>query len=301
MDIKTINPFERIRLKKLRIENLIKDFVLLTVGVFSAGLGLRSFLLPNNFIDGGVTGISLLTEILTNVNLSILIVSINAPFILMGYKQLSLQFALKTAAAITALAIVIAVVPYPTITEDKLLIAVFGGFFLGAGIGLCMRGGAVIDGTEVAALYLSRKFSMSVGDVILIFNILIFSVAAVILDIETAMYAILTYYSAARTVDFITQGIEEYTAVTIISDKSESIRNMIMSDMGRGVTIYKGKRGFGKRGEDVHDIDIIYSVVTRLEVSKLKQEVEKIDPHAFLVHHVINDTQGGMVKKRRLH
>ncbi|MBC8047702.1 MAG: YitT family protein [Fimbriimonadaceae bacterium] len=301
MEIKTISPLEQLRLKRLRKGTIIADIVFITIGILSAGLGLKSFLLLNDFIDGGVTGISLLVEITTDINLSILIIFINIPFIIMGYKQISRNFAIKTAVAITALAIVIAVVPYPSITDDKLLVAVFGGFFLGAGIGLCMRGGAVIDGTEVAALYLSRTSSLSVGDIILIFNIIIFSVAAIILEIETAMYAILTYFSASRTVDFIIQGIEEYTAVTIISDESEGVRKMITEELGRGVTIYKGRRGFGKRGEDIHDIDIIYSVVTRLEVARLKLEVEKIDPQAFIVQHEINDTRGGMVKKRRLH
>lgn len=301
MEIKTLNPIDLLRIKKLEAENAIKDIFLISLGILSAGLGLKSFLLPNDFIDGGVTGISLLTEILTGINLSILIVCINIPFILMGYRQISFQFAVKTAAAIIALAIVLETVPYPHITNDKLLVAVFGGFFLGAGIGLCMRGGAVIDGTEVAALYLSRTSSLSVGDIILIFNILIFGVAALVLEVEIAMYAILTYFSASRTVDFITQGIEEYIAITIISDESESIRKMITEELGRGVTIYNGKRGFGKRGINMHDVDIIYSVVTRLEVSKLRLEVEKIDPQAFIVQHVINDTHGGMVKKRRLH
>lgn len=283
------------------LKSFISDFAFIAVGICSAGLGLKGFLLPNDFLDGGVTGISLLTELMTGVDLSILLIVINSPFILLGYKQISFQFALKTSLSIVGLALVVAIIPYPQITDDKLLTSVFGGFFMGAGIGMAMRGGAVLDGTEIAALGVSKNTFLSVGDVILLFNIIIFSVAAVLINLETALYAILTYFSAARTVDFIIQGIEEYTAVTIISDESEEIQKMIIEKLGRGVTLYKGKKGFGKRGVTARDINIIYSIVTRLEVSKLKSEVQAIDPEAFIVQHTVNDSRGGMIKKRRLH
>lgn len=289
------------RLKQLKLRNIVRDSVLISIGVLSAGLGLKGFLLPSHFLDGGVTGISLLVTRLTGVGLSILLVLINIPFILLGFKQVGSGFAIKTAIAIVALATVIEVVPYPVVTEDKLLIAVFGGFFLGAGIGFAMRGGCVIDGTEVAAIYIARKAALSVGDIILVFNIFIFGAAAIIVNMEIALYAILTYFSASRTIDFIIQGIEEYTGVTIISDKSEEIRKMIIEKWGKGVTVYKGQKGYGKRGEDDQYIDILFSVITRLELSKITNEVEKIDPHAFIVHATVNDSKGGMVKKRPLH
>ncbi|MDX2068131.1 MAG: YitT family protein [Haliscomenobacter sp.] len=274
---------------------------LLSMGVLSAGFGLKGFLLPNHFIDGGAVGISLLISEVTDWPLSLLLLLVNFPFVLLGLRTIGLDFAVKTAIGIVTLALAVEVIPYPQITEDKLLVSVFGGFFLGAGIGLSMRGGGVIDGTEVLALNISKRSGLSVGDLILIFNIIIFSVAAYLLSIETALYSILTYLAASKTVDFIVEGIEEYTGVTIISPKSEDIRQMIIHDIGRGVTIYKGERGFGRTGHRDNDIDIIFTVITRLELSNLKAEVEKIDPNAFILMHSINDTKGGMIKKRPLH
>jgi uncharacterized membrane-anchored protein YitT (DUF2179 family) len=274
---------------------------LLSMGVLSAGFGLKGFLLPNDFIDGGAVGISLLISEITGWPLSLLLLLINIPFVVLGLRTIGLDFAVKTAIGIIALAIAVEVIPYPQITEDKLLVSVFGGFFLGAGIGLSMRGGGVIDGTEVLALNISKRSGLSVGDLIMIFNVIIFSVAAYLLSIETALYSILTYLAASKTVDFIVEGIEEYTGVTIISPKSEDIRQMIINDIGRGVTIYKGERGFGKSGHRDSNIDIIFTVITRLELSNLKAEIEKIDPNAFILMHSINDTKGGMIKKRPLH
>ncbi len=278
----------------------VKDMVLIVTGILSAGLGLKGFLIPNNFIDGGVTGISLLLAEITSLSLPLLICIINIPFIAMGYFQVSKMFAFKTSLAVTGLALCLIFFPYPIVTTDKLLIAIFGGFSLGTGIGLAIRGGSVIDGTEILALYISKKTSLTVGDVILFINIIIFSVAAMILGIETAFYSILTYIAASKAVDFVIEGIEEYTGVTIISDKSDEIRKAIIEKIGRGVTVFKGKKGFGKRGETDHDIDIVYTVITRLEISKLKNDINNIDENAFVIFQSINDTKGGMVKKRPL-
>jgi uncharacterized membrane-anchored protein YitT (DUF2179 family) len=283
---------------KVTATHLIKDIIFISLGILSAGFGLKGFLLPNGFIDGGVTGISLLTEILTDYPLSILIVVINAPFILLGYFTIGKSFAIKSVLAIIGLAVTLALVNYPIITSDKLLIAVFGGFFLGAGIGLSVRGGSVLDGTEVLAIYLGRKTGLTIGDLILVFNIIIFSTVAYLLSVETALYSILTYLSASKTIDFVIEGVEEYIGVTIISPHSEDIRVMIIEKIGRGVTIYNGKRGFGKRGDSLNETDIIYSVITRLEIAKLHKEVEKIDPNAFVVMNSVKDLKGGMIKKR---
>ena len=271
---------------------------LIAVGVVIAGFGLKSFLLPNDFIDGGAVGISLLVNKVSGVPLSILLVLINIPFIILGFTTIGKKFGFKTIFSIVALALAVEIIEYPQITEDKLLVAVFGGFFLGAGIGLAMRGGSVIDGTEILAINLSKKTGLTVGDIILIFNIIIFSVAAYLLSMEIALYSILTYLSAAKTVDFILEGIEEYTGVTIISPRSEQIRQMIVEELGRGVTIYKGEKGFGKRGHNNNNIDIVYTVITRLEVANLKAEIEKIDRDAFIIMTSIKDTNGGMIKKR---
>ncbi len=278
---------------------LCKDIILMGLGIFSAAFGLESFLLPSKFIDGGATGISLLIAELTTIPLSLLIILINVPFIILGFKIIGKQFAVKTAFAITGLAVCMYSFHFPEVTHDKLLVAIFGGFFLGSGIGLAVRGGSVIDGTEVLAIFLSRKFGTTMGDIIIAINVVIFSAAAYYLSIETALYSMITYLAASKTLDFIIQGIEEYTGVTIISSHSEQIRKMIIETMGRGVTVYCGKRGYGKKGEG-NDIDIVYTVVTRLELNKLKTEIETIDANAFVVMNSIKDTKGGMIKKRPL-
>ena len=285
---------------RVRFLSLIKNFLFVVLGVISAGFGLKGFLLPNAFIDGGVTGISMLLAKLTKLPLPILLVCINIPFLILGLTQIGRNFTIKSIVAISGLALAISFINYPIVTSDKLLVAVFGGFFLGGGIGLAMRGGAVLDGTEVLAIYISPKTGMTVGDVILVFNILIFSVAAYLLSIETALYAILTYLSASKTVDFTIEGIEEYTGVTVVSTKSEEIRQMIVREMGRGVTIYVGKRGYTPNDEMPPMVDIIYTVVTRLEIARLQAEIEEIDPQAFIIMSSIKDTKGGMIKKRPL-
>lgn len=289
------------RLGRLMVKVRIKETIFLLLGVLSASIGLKGLLLPNHFLDGGAMGVSLLGEVLTGYNLSVLIILVNAPFIVLGARQISFPFAVKSSIAILGLALLVHLLEFPVITSDKLLIAVFGGFFLGVGIGLSIRGGAVIDGTEVLALSISRKTSLTVGDVITIFNVILFSVSAIILSLETAMYSILTYIVASKTVDFIINGIEEYIGVMIVSPDSATIKSQIMYEMGRGVTSFRSDGGFGSQGQSLPDRDILFCVVTRLEVSKLILEIEKIDPTAFVIQYPIKDTKGGMIKKRPLH
>lgn len=284
---------------KVELSHTIKEYFFITVGVFSAGFGLKGFLLPNSFIDGGATGISLLLENITNIQLSYLLLLVNIPFLILGIRAINMQFAIRSIIAIAFLGFVVHYIDYPIITEDKLLISVFGGFFLGLGIGMAIRGGSVIDGTEVLAIYLSRKLSMTVGDVLLLINVIIFACGAYILSIETSLYAMLTYLAAARTVDFVVDGVEEYIGVTIISEKHEEIRIMIIEKLRRACTIYAGKGGFGKRGIS-YDKDIIYTVVTRLEIAKLKTEIDKIDKDAFIIMGLVKDLKGGMIKKKPL-
>ena len=284
---------------KITLVHRLKDLVLITLGIFSAAFGFKGFLLTNQFIDGGATGISLLISAVTGAPLYLLIIIVNIPFVILAYNILGKGFALKTALAITGLALCLATVNFPDVTKDNLLVAVFGGFFLGGGIGLSVRGGAVLDGTEVLAIYLSRKFGTTIGDIIIIINILIFSAAVYFLSVEIALYSMITYLAASKILDFIVEGIDEYIGVTIISSHSEEIRQMIIDVMGRGVTVYSGKRGYGKRGETIQ-ADILYTVITRLELNKLNTEIEKIEPDAFVVMANIRDTKGGMIKKRPL-
>lgn len=284
---------------KIMAKRTIKDVLLISAGIFSASFGFKGFLMTNDFIDGGATGISLLISALTGFPLHILLIMVNLPFILLARKIMGKRFAFKTALAISGLALCVATVDFPNVTNDSLLVAVFGGFFLGAGIGMAVRGGAVIDGTEVLAIFLSRKFGTTLGDIIIGINVLIFSAAAYFLSIEIALYSMITYLSASRTLDFIVEGIEEYIGVTIISGKSNEIQEMISNHLGRGVTVYTGKRGYGKRGTS-QETEILYTVITRLELNKLNTEIEKIDSDAFVVMNSVKDTKGGMIKKRPL-
>lgn len=289
-----------LKIAEIDFVHFLKDGFWILIGIASAGFGLKGFLLPNGFIDGGVMGISLLTREVTGFSLPVLIVLLNLPFLFLGFSQMGKQFAFKSIVAIILLALALQFIPYPIVTSDKLLIAVFGGFFLGAGIGFSIRGGAVIDGTEVLAIYLNKKIGLSIGDIILIFNIIIFLFGAYILSVEIALYAILTYIVASKTVDFVVEGLDEYTGLTIISPKSEDIRVMITEKMNKGVTIYTGKRGYGKKGCTLEQTDIIYTVITRLEIAEIEREIDKIDPGAFIIYSSINATKGGFVKKRRL-
>jgi len=279
----------------------IINIILVIVGILSAGFGFKGFLLPSHFIDGGVIGISMLLAETTGLPLSVLIFLANLPFLFLAYRRLGLSFAIRSALAIAGLSLCLAFVTFPDMTHDKSLTAVFGGFFIGVGIGLAIRSEAVLDGTEIAALLVSKKMQLfKVSDVILLLNVTIFSLAVFVLGVESALYSILTYVSASKTVDFILNGIEQYTSITVVSGKGDAIRKMI-TDMGRGVTVYEGKKGYGKDGH-INDIrDIIFTVVTRLEIPVIKAKILEIDPSAFIVQQSIEDTTGGLLKRKSAH
>jgi uncharacterized membrane-anchored protein YitT (DUF2179 family) len=260
-------------------------------------MGLKGFLLSSNFIDGGVTGVSMLAAAITRVPLSVFLPVINLPFVALGYRQMGRAFAVRSALGIGGLAAVLAVVPYPDVTPDRLLTAVFGGFFIGAGIGLAVRGGAVLDGTEIVALLISKRSHLfKVGEVILAFNVVLFVAAMSVLGVEPALYSILTYLAAARTLDFVIYGVEEYTAITIVSPHSAAIRERIIGQLDRGVTIYKGHGGLSGV-----EHEILYCVVTRLEIGGVKDIVRSIDASAFVVSHPVADVEGGVVRRSALH
>ncbi|MES2110222.1 MAG: YitT family protein [Bacteroidota bacterium] len=278
----------------------ITNALLILTGTFSAAFGLKGFLIPNHFIDGGVTGISLLVSSITGAPISALIIAINLPFIWLGYKRINKLYAIKTLIAIFVLSVILFLFKFPHVTDDKLLTAVFGGFFLGTGIGLAMRGGCVIDGTELLAVYINPKSFLSVGQIILAINVVIFGIAAFFLGIQSALYSILTYLSASQMINYIIQGFDEYTAVTIISPKSELIKNVIIRQLRRGVTVYKGERGYGKNAIEDKDIDILYVVITRLDVSRLVNTVQQVDPAAFIITHSVSEVKGGLIKRHVL-
>jgi uncharacterized membrane-anchored protein YitT (DUF2179 family) len=260
-------------------------------------MGLHGFLLSSRFIDGGVTGVSMLLAQITPLPLPFWLPVVNLPFVAIGYRHIGPAFALRSLLAIAGLAVVLATVPYPDVTPDLVLTAVFGGFFIGAGIGLAVRGGAVLDGTEIAALLISkRSHLLKVGDVILAFNVVLFLVAMSILGVEAALYSILTYVAAAKTLDFVIYGLEEHTAMTIVSRQSAAIRKAITVELGRGVTVYKGYGGMS--GEEQ---DILYCVVTRLEIGKVKDITRAIDEAAFVTYHPLTSAEGGVMKNTGLH
>ena len=273
------------------LENL---FIIL--GAFIAALGVKSFLLPNSFIDGGVTGISILLSLVTKFPIAYFVFLINLPFLYLGYRSLGGSFALKGFISILIFCLFLSFVSFPELTQDRLLAAIFGGGLIGVGIGLSIRGGAVLDGTEIMAIVLSKNSMFSIGEFILVFNIIIFSVSAIYLGLEVSLYSVLTYFSATKMVDFVIHGFEEHTAVLINSDKNQEIKNVIIKELKYAVTILEGKKGMTNQNQD-----ILYCVVTRLEIMKIKKVVREIDDKAFIVSHRIDDTEGGMIKRKPFH
>lgn len=279
-----------------------QDAVLILLGVIIAGFGLKGFLVPNDFFDGGISGVSLLIHKIFRFNLAYVVALANLPFIILGKVIVDYSFAIKTAICIALLSICIYVIPYPTITSDKVLVSIFGGFFLGIGNGLIMRAGSSIDGIEILALFTRRKTDFTTSEIILAINFIIFLIAAIMFGVSTAMYSMITYFTASRTVDYVVEGIEAYTGVTIISGKSEMLKDKLVNELGRGITIYKGERGYLPGSFDVHsDTDIIFTVVTRLEIRRLKEVVYETDPVAFVFAGVIKEASGGVLKRRRIH
>lgn len=280
----------------------VSDMLFISTGVVFAAFALKGFLVPNRFFDGGMTGISLLIHEIYHLNLAWVIILANLPFIVMCIYAINFKYALKTFVCIVLLGLCFTYVPYPIITEDKLLVSIFGGFFLGIGVGLTMRAGCAIDGIEVLALYTWRRTSFTITEIILALNILIFSVAAFEFGIEVALYSILTYFTASKTIDYVVEGLEAYIGVTIISGKSEIVKDRLVNELGRGITIYKGERGYLPGKFETHeDVDIIFTVVTRLELRKLKNLVHGIDSSAFVFANMIREASGGIIKRRHIH
>ncbi|NMH26640.1 YitT family protein [Flavobacterium silvaticum] len=285
-----------------RFAKNVTDTLYTIAGILFCGFALKGFLVPNQFFDGGVSGISLMIHELYHWNIAIVIILANIPFIIMGAFQVNKTFAIRTFTAIIGLALCLHFIPYPQITSDKLLVSVFGGVFMGIGVGLSMRGGCALDGIEVLALYTGKRVSFTVSEIILGINILIFLVAAFKLGLPTALYSIMTYYSASKTINFVVEGLEEYTGVTIISAQSEKMKEGLVMKLGRGITVYKGERGYLKESFDISQpVDIIFTVVTRLELRRLKNMAHEIDPKAFIFTSVIKEAAGGVLKRVQRH
>ena len=286
----------------LNIKESLTDLLYTSLGILSCGFALKALLVPNGFLDGGVTGISLLFHEIYHIPLAYIIVLASIPFVIMGAYQVNRTFAIKTFAAVIGLALCLTFIDYPIVSHDKLICSIFGGFFMGIGIGLSMRGGCALDGIEILALYTGKRSSFRISEIILGINVVIFLVAAIYLTLETAFYSMLTYFVASKMIDFVVEGLEEYTGVTIISAKSEDIKERLVMQLGRGITVYKGERGFLKDSFDIsHPVDIIFTVITRLEVRRLKDLVHDTDPKAFIFTSTIKEAAGGVLKRRAKH
>jgi uncharacterized membrane-anchored protein YitT (DUF2179 family)/predicted metal-dependent HD superfamily phosphohydrolase len=283
--------------------SIVTDTIYTLVGILFCGFALKSFLIPNAFFDGGVTGISLLIHELYHFNIAYVIIIANIPFIIMGAMQVNKSFAVRTMLAIIGLALCLLYLPYPDkVTSDKLLVSIFGGVFMGTGIGLAIRGGCALDGIEVLALYTGKRISFTISEIILGINVVIFLIAALEVGFVTSLYSIITYYTASRMINFVIEGLEEYTGVTIISGQNMAIKAMLVKQLGRGITVYKGERGFLKDSFDIsHPVDIVFTVVTRLELRRLKNMVHDIDPKAFIFTSIIKEAAGGVLKRRARH
>lgn len=281
---------------------VVQDTIFIVLGVLIAGFGLKGFLVPNQFFDGGLTGISLLLHELYHVDLALAILAINLPFIIAGYYSISKRFAYKTLAAVALLGICLTLVHYPIITTDKLLISIFGGVFLGLGIGLTMRAGCALDGIEVLALYTLKRTSFTITEIIMGINLVIFGIATLKFGPETALYSVLTYFAASWMIDYVIEGIQAFTGVTIISAESEAIKHKLVNELGRGITVYKGERGFLPGNFEVSsNCDIIFTVVNRMELRKLKNLVYETDAKAFVFASTIREASGGILKRRAAH
>lgn len=277
----------------------IKNILLIVVGTSLAVLSMKGFMIPNKFMDGGITGISILLHEIFHINISFLVIILNVLFIYLGYKRIGKTFAVQTTIAVIILAIGLLFVEINPITHDKLLIAAFGGLLIGTGVGLVIRGGGVIDGAEVIAVFTVRRTGFSNSEIIMLINTLIFAVAAFQFGIETAMYSIITYFAATRTTNYIVDGIEEYTAMNIICSQTEEVKSLLVNDLGKGITVYKGERGYLPGSFEIRtEADIIVTIITRLEIKQLQDAIMEIDPGAFIYVQSIKEASGGVLKAK---
>ena len=291
--LKTAQPLS----KPLPKSRVFMRIIMVIIGSIIMAIGLEQFLVPNKILDGGIVGISIISSHLFGIPLGIFIFILNIPFFFIGYKQIGKTFALSTALGITVLSIAtIFLHPIAAFTDDLLLSTVFGGVILGTGVGIVIRYGGSLDGTEIMAILFNRKLPFSVGEIIMFFNIIIFTVAGFVFSWEQTMYSLLAYFIAYKTIDIVIEGLEESKVIYIISEEHEEIGAAIMNRLGRGVTYLHGSGGYTGDAKNV-----IFTVVTRLEESKLITIVEEKDPTAFLAIGNIAEVRGGRFKKKNIH
>lgn len=277
----------------------IKNLLYIIAGAGLAVMAMKGFMIPNRFLDGGMTGIAILLHEIFHINISILVIVLNAPFIYLGYSKIGKTFAVQTTIAVLILSAGLFFIEIPAITNEKLLIAIFGGILIGSGVGLVIRGGGVIDGVEVIAVFTRRKVGFSNSEIIMLINCIIFAVAALEFGIETAMYSIITYFTATRATNYVIDGIEEFTAMNIVSSQHDEIKNFLVNELGKGITVYKGERGYLPGSFDIKtDCEIIVIIVTRLEIKRIQDTLLIIDPKAFIYIQSIKEATGGILKAK---
>ncbi|MDD3594453.1 MAG: YitT family protein [Candidatus Gastranaerophilales bacterium] len=279
----------------VRVRLVLKNLIFLTIGAFIAATGLEEFLVPNNIIDGGVVGISIMASYVTKLPLGMFLICLNIPFLIYGYKQLGRGFLVYSLYAVVMLAIFVTLLhKSPNATDDLFLACIFGGIIVGLGVGLILRNNGSLDGTEIVAMSIGKNIPFSVGEIIMFINLFILGSAAFIFGIEKAMYSIATYFIISKTIDVVLEGFEESKSVTIISSLPEKIADIILHELKRGVTFIEGEGGYSREYKK-----IIYCIVTRLEISKLRQLVLETDPKAFLAIANVHEVEGGRVKLKR--
>ncbi|CRK83671.1 putative membrane protein, YitT family [Neobacillus massiliamazoniensis] len=288
---------EKVHHRRLTKRKIFQRIILITIGAILAAVGLEIFLVPNNVIDGGITGISIMLSYLTGWKLGIFLFILNIPFIFIGHKQIGKTFALSTLYGIIILSIATTLLhPVPAFTRDILLATVFGGILLGIGVGIVIRYGGSLDGTEILAILFNNKLPFSVGEIIMFFNLFILGSAGFVFTWDRAMYSLIAYFVAYKTIDITITGLDESKSVWIISDNSKQIGDAILNRLGRGVTYFNGEGAFS--GDDKK---VIFCVINRLEEAKLKEIVTEYDDSAFLAVADIAEVRGGRFKKRDIH
>ncbi len=279
-----------------KFTNAFSEFFQIGIGILLASIGLKGFLLPNGFLDGGVTGIAILISRLYDVNVSFILILVSCPFLVLAWFALTKRILIKSIVSIIILAIFIHFENFSSITEDKLLIAIFGGLFLGAGIGLTIKNGAVLDGSEIFGIFVNKRLGISIGKTILYFNIVLFGITTVLLSVEVAMYSILTFLVTAKVIDLVIEGFEDYVGLMIVSEKVNEIEQNLISKIGVGMTLYKGSKGHGKRGVQSEG-DIIHTVINRIDIRRTYDMIDKVDENAFIIEFDVNNIRGGILRK----
>ncbi len=276
------------------------EMLQILLGIILASIGLKAFLLPNGFLDGGVTGISILISQVVDTDISIILLITSIPFFVLGWFTLSKRILIKSAISVLALALAIHFENFEAITEDKLLISIFGGLFLGAGIGLAIKNGSVLDGSEILGIFINERTGLSVGVIILWFNIILFALVGLLFSLEIAMYSVLTYLVTAKTIDLILEGFENYVGLMIVTGESPKMQEKLLEKVGQGMTIYQGLKGYGSQGAR-SDLEIIHTVINRIDSKKAHRTVNMVDQDAFVIEFDVNNVKGGVLRKYLTH